>query len=162
MDENIIITAHHEVGHAIMAHIVGWTINSIVLNVQNDILQFGVTNYNFGNDEINDWTNLNRRILCLMGGPIAQAIHENVNHIDINTLGQDGVIIDNFLLNLDPQTKANTIQDSINATATFLQIEDSRNARELIAERLIINHTISRAEFLEIVNGCNILRLDFC
>ena len=161
MDENIIITAHHEAGHALMAHIAGWTINSIVLNVQNGILLCGVTNYNFGGEEMNNRTNLSRRILCLMGGPIAQAIHQNNNRIDIDTLGQDGISIDTFLSNLDSQTKANSIQESINSTAIFLQITANKNARQLIADRLINNLTISQLEFVEIVNGCNVSRMDF-
>ena len=113
MDKYIIITAHHEAGHAIMAHIVGWTINSIVLDVKNGILQNGVTNYNFGDDEIDNCTNLNRRILCLMGGPIAQTIHEKVNKIDIDRLGKDGDLIDALLFNLDSQSKTRIIQESI-------------------------------------------------
>ncbi len=137
MDEYIIITAHHEAGHALTAYIVGWTINEIELNVKEGILQYGVTRYNYGVDKINNWTNLNRRILCLMGGPIAQKIYEKSNYINIDSLGQDGKSIDDLLSSLDRQRKEETIQNSIDKTATLLNTTENITARQLIVDKLI-------------------------
>ncbi|POY38591.1 hypothetical protein C3K47_04130 [Solitalea longa] len=161
MDKNVIIAAHHEAGHSLMAFIVGWSIDSIELNIENDTLLFGVTKYNFEGDEIDSLINLNRRILCLMGGPIAQALYENSSMINIDTLGPDGETIDILLTNLTLQEKEYTIQRSINSTANFLNMNTNRNARHLIVDRLINDLTISQTEFLDLVKACNVRRMNF-
>ena len=160
MDENIIIAAHHEAGHALMAYIVGWTINSIELNIQNEQLNSAVTNYNFGED-LNNNVNLNRRLLCLMGGPISQLVFQGNNQIDINTLGEDGATIDNLLAHLNQRTKEQTIQDSIDTTANFLNFKDNIKARLQIIEILIERHTITPDEFHQIMTLNNVRRMNF-
>lgn len=161
MDENIIIAAHHEAGHAIMAYIVGWSINSIELNVQNGILNFATTSYDFGDDTHNNEVNLKRRILCLMGGPISQALFQNNYKIDLDTLEQDGLTIDNLLAHMDIQTKEDIVQSSINTTATFLKFKDNLNASKQIAEILIHRHGIMQNDFHQIMISNNVKRMDF-
>jgi len=161
MDENIIITSHHESGHALMAYIVGWSIDSIILKIENEKLLYGVTNYDFCGETTDDWTNLNRRVHCLVGGPISQAFYENNNRIDLDMLGQDGITIDYLLSSFDSRTKEDTIQNAITTTATLLQISENRKAKIMITEFLMQNHKISQTEFIEIVKSCNVVRIKF-
>lgn len=161
MDENIIIASYHEAGHALMAYIVGWSINSIELYIQNNRLTSAITNYDFGLDLINDSTNLNRRLLCLMGGPISQALFQGINQIDIDILGQDGVTIDNLLAHLNRQAKENIIQTSMNTTATFMSFNDNIIARQQIAEILIERHNIYTDEFHQIMSLNNVRQMNF-
>jgi hypothetical protein len=161
MDKNIIIAAHHEAGHALMAYIVGWTISSIELNVQSNILNFAITQYDFGNDINNNEINLKRRILCLMGGPISQALFQDNYKIDLDTLEQDGVTIDNLLTHIDILTKEDIIQSSINTTATLLNFKDNINARNQITEILIKRHGIMQNDFHQIMISNNVKRMDF-
>lgn len=144
-----------------MAYIVGWSINSIELYIQNNILTFAITNYDFGLDLINDSTNLNRRLLCLMGGPISQALFQGINQIDIDILGKDGVTIDNFLAHLNRQDKENIIQTSMNTTATFMSFNDNIIARQQIAEILIERHNIYTDDFHQIMSLNNVRRMNF-
>ena len=132
MDNNILITAHHEAGHALMAYIVGWSINSIELYIQNGVLEYGVTNYDFGIDKMDNSININRRIHCLLGGPVSQAIYEKNNQIDIDNLGKDGVHIDELLSSLDNRHKEITIKEAIDTTATLLNINSVIKAKEII------------------------------
>lgn len=159
MDENIIIAAHHEAGHALMAYIVGWTINSVELNIQNDQLNYGVTNYNFGEAINNSY--IDRRLHCLMGGPISQTLYQNNELIDIDTLGPDGDLIDNLLDQLNKSDKEHTIQESIYATATILNIKDNINAIRQIVDILMERHSITPCEFHQIMNINNVKRMDF-
>jgi hypothetical protein len=161
MDENIIIAANHEAGHALMAYIVGWTISSIKLNVQNDILKEAFTQYDFYDDIIENEINLNRRILCLMGGPIAQALFQNNLILNLDTLEKDGLTIDSLLANTDIQTKENIIQSSINYTATILNTEVNKNARNQIVDILILRHGLIAEEFHQIMISNSVKRMSF-
>lgn len=158
---NIITTAYHEAGHALMAYITGWSIKSIILNIEKKKLIYGLTTYNFNDDQINSQTNLNRRILCLMGGPIAQAIYENNLMLNIDILGKDGETIDDLLSHLNIIDKQNFIQDSINITATILQINTNKNALKRIAEKLINDHQLFESDFIQLLNEFKITKMNF-
>lgn len=159
--DNIITTAYHEAGHALMAYITGWSIKSIILNIEKKKLIYGLTTYNFNDDQINSQTNLNRRILCLMGGPIAQAIYENNLMLNIDILGKDGETIDDLLSHLNIIDKQNFIQDSINITATILQINTNKNALKRIAEKLINDHQLFESDFIQLLNEFKITKMNF-
>jgi ATP-dependent Zn protease len=161
MDEYIIIAAHHEAGHALMAYIVGWTINSIKLHIKNDQLICAITNYNFGEDIINTETNLKRRLLCLLGGPISEAQFQRKNKLDIDALGHDGTTIDNLLHHLHRLDKENIIQDSINTTANFMKFTNNFNAKNQIVEVLLDQSNIDSDQFHQIMISNNITRMNF-
>lgn len=161
IDNNIIIAAQHEAGHALMAYIVGWTINSIELHIQSNKLISAITKYNFGVDlNNNNNSNLSRRLLCLMGGPISQALFLQNTQIDIDTMGQDGITIDNMLTHLDLSTKNQVIQDAINTTAHFLSYHNNIKARQQISKILIKRYSLTQNEFHQVINSNNVLQMD--
>ena len=155
------IAAYHEAGHAIMAYIVGWTISSIEMDIHNNELNYARTTYDFNIDLIDNEINLQRRLLCLIGGPVSQALFQNTNQIDIDTLGNDGIMIDNLLTHLSQETKEDIIQCAINDTATILSLNDSLNAVQQIVEILINAHNITSDEFHQIMILNNVTRMDF-
>jgi ATP-dependent Zn protease len=159
MDENIIIASHHEAGHAIMAYVVGWNISSIELLIENGILKMGVTNYEFGEDNLEDFVNLNRRIHALIGGPIAEIFFRGESHIDLDLLGVDGVRIDE-LLKTD-LNKDNTIQAAINLTATFLNFPNCKSAINEIAQILIETSSLSKEHFNMIMQKHKVHQMNF-
>lgn len=163
MDEQIIIGAHHEAGHALTAYIVGWSINSITVEIEGDLLIKGITNYNYGNDYVNtNWTNIKRRIMCLLGGPIAQTLYENCSHIDLDTLGHDGKLLNDILNSMDSGIRAQVnIQELIKNVATILNMNDHKEALLKIAQRLIDVHELSKEEFMELMTKHNIHRMNF-
>jgi hypothetical protein len=91
-----------------------------------------------------------------MGGPVAQAIYENKDSIDIDNLGMDGIEIDRLLSNCDIQTKGDFIQNSIDAAANFLNVANAITARQSIANKLVMDYIVSKAGFLNIVANCNV------
>jgi hypothetical protein len=161
MDENIIIASFHEAGHAIISYIVGWTIDTIKLQVENDILVNAVTKYDFGNDTENSIINLNRRVFCLVGGPISEAFYRNENSINLNILGQDGITIDNLLNGISLPEKEKIIQQALNDVATLLNSENSQNASQEISKILIEKRSLSAIEFNTIMENNNIKRMKF-
>lgn len=161
MDENIIIASFHEAGHAIISYIVGWTIDTIKLQVENDILVNAVTKYDFGNDTENSIINLNRRVFCLVGGPISEAFYQNKNSINLNILGQDGITIDNLLNGISLPEKEKIIQQALNDVATLLNSENSQNASQEISKILIEKRSLSAIEFSTIMENNNIKRMKF-
>jgi len=161
MDENIKIASFHEAGHGIMSYIVGWTISTIELQVENNILVNAVTNYDFGNNFENSHINLNRRVFCLVGGPISEAFYRGEKYINLDILGQDGITIDNLLNGLSPQEKESKIQEALNTTATLLNIENSKTASQEISEILIENRILSADEFHIIMERNKITRMNF-
>ncbi|TDP01550.1 hypothetical protein [Flavobacterium sp. 245] len=154
-------TAYHEAGHALMSYITGWSIKSVILKFENEELIYGLTTYNFNDDEINTQANLNRRILCLLGGPISQAIYENNSMLNIDTLGKDGENIDYLLSHLKIIDKENFIRNSIKTTATILQINENKKALKSIAEKLINDHQLFENDFIQLLNKFNITRMNF-
>jgi hypothetical protein len=161
MDENIIISAHHEAGHALIAHIVGWSIDSIILNIENGLLKCGVTKYDYKGDEINNLTNLRRRLLCLLGGPISQAFYENSTHLAFDSMGEDGKSIEKLLDSFNLTQRTKLIEDSITITSNLLRFVENKNAIAAIKNYLITNHSINQAEYINILNKFNIKIMDF-
>lgn len=159
MDENINIASYHEAGHAIMAYIVGWNIKSIDLQVENGILQMGVTNYEFTEDNQEPHVNMNRRILALMGGAIAELFYRGENQIDLDLLGIDGVNVYKLLNN--DINKENTIQTAINETATFLNLHMCKAAIKEIATLLVETHNLSKELFNEIMIKHKVPQMSF-
>ncbi len=161
MDDNILICAHHEAGHAIMAYIVGWSINSITLNIEDKVLKFGVTNYDFGKEDTDASIDLDRRILCLLSGPISQFLFEEKGEMNIDNLGTDGINIDKLLFRYDSVAKEKKITEFIEISATLLEIDENKNARLRIVENLIENKNLSQEEFHVILEDFDIKRMQF-
>ncbi len=158
MDKNIEIAANHEAGHAIMAYIVGWNIESIKLTIENGTLISGKTTYDFCDDIAENPTNLHRRILCLMGGPIAEILFRKENSIDLDKLGQDGELIDDLLMNV--LDKDIIIEDQITLTVSLLNIPNTRLATEEIVNNLIATNNLTQEDFIEIASKHEIRQME--
>jgi ATP-dependent Zn protease len=161
MDDNILICAHHEAGHALMAYIVGWSISSITLNIVDNVLQFGVTNYDFGDADMGATENLNRRILCLLSGPISQLLFEEKNEMNIDNLGPDGITIDSLLVGYTSQKKEEIIADSMRIITTLLANNVNKTAKLKVVEKLMKHKNISQEQFHNILEGFDIKRMKF-
>ena len=161
MDENITIASFHEAGHGIMSYIVGWTISSIELTVVDNMLLNAVTKYDFGIDVEDNYTNLNRRVFCLVGGPICEAFYRKEMHIDLDILGQDRITIDQLLNGFSPVEREKIIQNALNDVATLLNAKNSKKATQEISEILIKDRRLSVEEFHSIMERNNITKMNF-
>jgi hypothetical protein len=164
MDQEIPKSAYHEAGHAVSAYIVGWSINSIKLEVEKDVLLKGVTSYDYGKDIFDSYENVNRRAICLLGGPIAQKLYEKDLKIDIDLLGPDGMVLREiqkfFLVNYGENFD---IQEMIGITSNLLQINQNWQAVNAIVSELMKSKTysIDKITFEEITKSYKISRMNF-
>ena len=159
MDENIIIASHHEAGHAVMDYVVGWNIKSINLVAHNEKLKKGITNYDFIEDNQANQVNLSRRILALMGGPLAESLYRGEKQISLDLLGIDGIRI--YELLKDDVNKDDTIQTALNQTATFLNFPMCKAAIDEIASLLIETYYLYKDKFNKIMTKHKVPQMNF-
>jgi|GEM_PF-4340870 hypothetical protein len=166
IDKKIISTAFHEAGHAITAHIVGWSINFIHIETKNSKLLKGVTNYDFiGQDNgfIEEF-GCHRRIYCLIGGPVAHAIHDQRSEITDEYLSADGKAVDQINKTLSQNgIEPISIHETINDLAPLYRTVKYWNAITEVAESILNNDNlyIEKSEFEAIVNKHNLIILKF-
>lgn len=150
------ICSYHEAGHALMSYIVGWNIHSISIIRENEMIIGGTTKYDFGVNESHDFIFLQKRIHCLLGGPVSQAIYEGKAIINFDELGSDGKLIYRLLANLSSVERDRIIQDGINQTYKFLNFTKCKLAIEEIAKVVFTDLILSKETFNEIVKNAQI------
>ena len=152
MDPFVVTAAHHEAGHALMAYLFGWSIDYIKLEfAKNGEFQHGVTRYNEENA-----FNLEVRILCLIAGPVAQAIYEQNNIIDLNHLGPDGKSIDTLCMAMTSVQKNQLLERLFEGASMLLRQNNLRSAREAIVSKLILAKYMHWDSFSQICKDHNI------
>jgi len=159
MDSFLPSAAHHEAGHALMSYIVGWSIEYIEFRFDETVLTEAVTKYDVLGQNKSSPFFVKRRLLCLLGGPVAQVIFEKRTKINIDELGPDGVLIDAMLSGMDSIQKERLINDTINAVSIFLRLAASVAARDSIVKELLSAHRLLPEKFIAIVTDHQVARL---
>ena len=78
MDEDEILTAYHEAGHAVVGYALGGTVDSMQLGGEPDEwlpARFGDCRVRWSIADVSTNTHARRELLTILGGPVAEMIY---------------------------------------------------------------------------------------
>lgn len=148
MNNFLLKAANHEAGHALMAYIVGFSIDSITLWYEG-VEVAGITKYDFNGLQKVTQANQLRRLYCVLGGPAGEALLTGTTRLNLN--GPDFETVNGLLLGMNVGEREILLSNSGRSVLGLLSLPGAASARALIVKELTSRLYLSHDMFEEIV-----------